>query len=179
MTVDPTILVGPARRIQTLMTSGLVLLLALTTALTLGAIAMPASLGETLAHLSGFPVGPLQTWQNGVLTGVAAIYLAIWIMLLGIARRVFGHLANGKPEAAARAAQVLSYWLWTLLAWGLISRTLVSLVVTWSFPEGERALVVAIGMTEASLAFSALIAGFMARAFALGAELWRDHQKVV
>ena len=179
MVVDPNILTVPARRIRTVMTCGVMLLLAIAATLAFGAVATPASVGESLARVSGFPTGPLQAWQNGALMGVAAIHLAIWIVLLGTARQVFGTLAEGEPETAGHAARTLSYWLWAMLVWGLIAQMLVSLVATWGLPEGERSLTLGVGTSQISLALSALIAGFMARAFALGAELWRDHREVV
>ena len=177
--IDPNSVTRPARRIRTVMTCGLLLLSAVAAALAFGAVAMPASLGESLARVSGFPTGPLQAWQNGALLGIAAVHLTIWILLLGIARRLFGNLAEGEAETAGRTARTLSHWLWAMLAWGVIAQMLVSLVATWGLPEGERSVVLAVGTTQISLALSALIAGFMARAFALGAELWRDHREVV
>lgn len=177
--IDPNTVIVPARRIQTVTACGVVLLFAITVALAFGAVTMPASMGETLARLSGFSTGPMQAWQNSALLGVAAIHLVVWIALLGTLGRVFGYLADGKPETAGRAALTLSYLLWAMLAWGLISQMLVSTVATWGFPEGERAVHLGVGAQQISIALSALIAGFMARAFALGAELWRDHREVV
>ncbi|XWN31484.1 MAG: hypothetical protein ROR55_29205 [Devosia sp.] len=177
--IDPNILTVPARRIQTVLTGGIVLLFAITVALAFGVVTRPESLGESLADMSGFSTGPMQAWQNSALAGVAAIHLAVWIMVLGTARRVFGALAKGEPETAGLAARTLSYWLWAMLAWGLVSQMLVAPIATWGFPEGEHIVGVGVGTSQISLALSALIAGFMARAFALGAQLWRDHQEVV
>ncbi|MEM8854767.1 MAG: hypothetical protein AAGD34_13780 [Pseudomonadota bacterium] len=179
MTVDPKILTVPARRIQTVMSFGVVLFSAATAALAIGAITAPTGTGESLATMGGFSTGPMEGWQNGALVGIAAIHLAIWIALFLTARRMFSTLADGDAEIAGAAARTLSNWLWAMLAWGLISQVLVGLVATWGFPEGERSVGLGIGTTEISLALSALIAGLMARAFAFGAELWRDHREVI
>lgn len=177
--VDPNALTVPARRIQMVITCGVVLLVALTVALAFGAVTEPADTGESIARVSGLLTGPMQAWQNAVLLSIAALHLAIWIVLLATARRMFGHLAEGDPETAGHVARTLSRWLWALLALGLMSQMIVSFVATWGFPNGERSVSLGVGTPQISVALSALIAGFMARAFALGAELWRDHREVV
>lgn len=179
MTIDPNTLTLPARRIQIVMTCGMALFLAITAGLAFATITKPSSVGPILADFGGFSTGPLMAWQTVALIGITAIHLTIWLLLLGTARHVFRHLADGEPEAASHAARNLANWLWAMLAWGLISQILVSLVATWGFPEGQRAISFGFGTPQVSIALSALIAGFMARAFALGAELWRDHSEVV
>ena len=74
---------------------------------------------------------------------------------------------------------MVAYLLWGMLLWGIVSQGLASVVATWGYPEGERSLSIAFGTPQISIAFSALVASFMAHAFALGAELWRDHQEVI
>ncbi|MEM1432206.1 MAG: hypothetical protein AAGG09_22330 [Pseudomonadota bacterium] len=177
--VDPSSLTLPARRIQIVMTCSLVLLSASMAGLVVAAATMPVTVGETLARLGGFAAGPMAAWQSAALTGIAAMHLAVWIVLFGVARLVFAHMADGAPDLAARTARTLSHWLWAMLAWGVTSQMIVSVVATWGLGEGERALHLGIGTSELFVALSALIAGFMARAFALGAELWQDHREVV
>ncbi|MEM0936989.1 MAG: hypothetical protein AAF646_13670 [Pseudomonadota bacterium] len=177
--IDLNALTAPARRMQSLMTWGLALLYAVMAGLVLAVVTAPARLGHSLATVSGFPDAPIGDWQSTLLLLIVALHLAVWLVLFGIARKVFQHLAEADPDSAAQSAQSLSYWLWAMLAWGLASQMFVSVVATWGMPEGQRALHLAFGTSEIFVAFSALIAGFMARAFALGAELWRDHREVI
>ncbi|WP_224826123.1 hypothetical protein [Cognatishimia sp. MH4019] len=177
--VDVSDLTHSAQRMGRIMTGAVALLWGAALALAIGALITPASLGEALATVSGFQVNILSGWQIAVLVCIAAVHLGVWIVLLMMARRMFENLAQGAPEPAGSVAGRLSYWLWAMLGWGLISQMLVSLVVTWGFPEGERAISLGVGTSHILMALAALLASFMARAFALGAELWRDTQEVV
>ncbi|MEM9763064.1 MAG: hypothetical protein AAF968_11210 [Pseudomonadota bacterium] len=177
--IDTLGLTLSARRIARVMSCGLVMLAALAAALALITLVKPGSIGQHLADLSGYPVGPIQAWQTAGLIGVVAIHLAVWITLFATGRRMFRHMADGAPDLAAADAQTLSRWLWAMLVWGIVSQMLVSVLVTFGLPAGQRALQIGIGTPEIFAALTALIAGFMARAFALGAELWRDHQEMV
>ncbi|MCV3272880.1 hypothetical protein [Roseobacter sinensis] len=177
--IDPDRLTASARRLQIVMTSGLVLLCVLAVALAVWLFAATADLGEGLARMSGGSPGPLAAWQIAVLAGLLAVHLAVWCVLLGMARAMFGHLAAGDPEAAARSARRLAASLWVMLGWGLVSQLIASPVATWGLGDGARSLSLSLGPLQLSLLLSALFAGFMARAFALGAELWRDHRAVV
>lgn len=177
--VDPESVTLPAQRLQAVMTTGAALLMLVFCGLVVAAMMNSGGLGMTLADMAGFGSGPLKTWQNLGLTGVVAVHIGVWIVLFILAGRVFGHLAEGDADAAAGMARRLSYWLWGMLIWGIVSQMVVSVVATWGFGEGQRALSIGLGTAQISIALSALIAGFMARAFALGAELWRDHREVV
>ena len=161
------------------MTGGILVLAAITLAFTGIGLTAPASLGQGLAQLGGFADASLRPWQNIALISIVTVHLILWISLLVTARRLFGLLAAGKPADAGDIATFLAKLLWGLLLWGLISQVLVSLIATWGFPQGERSVSIAFGTPQISVAFSALIASFMARAFALGAELWQDHREVI
>ncbi|MEL7213497.1 MAG: hypothetical protein AAGK92_12600 [Pseudomonadota bacterium] len=177
--VDASNLTHSAQRMGRIMTGGVALLWGAALALAIGALVMPTDLGGILAAISGFQVDTFMAWQIAALVGIAATHLGVWIVLLMMARRMFENIANGAPDPAGRIALRLSYWLWAMLGWGLISQLLVSLVATWGFPEGERAISLGIGTSHLLMALAALLASFMARAFALGAELWRDTQEVI
>ncbi|MEM8571312.1 MAG: hypothetical protein AAGG56_10420 [Pseudomonadota bacterium] len=177
--IDPKLLTVSARRNQLVMGIGVVLICGGGLAFSIGMLAMPQSMSETLARLIGVPGGPIETWQAAALAMIGAVHLSIWILVLSTAQRMFGHLSQGNPEMAARSARVLSNALWVMLAWGLISQALCSAVATWSLPAGERSISLAVGPLQVSLILSALIAGVLTRALALGAELWRDHKGII
>ena len=177
--IDPDDLTLAARRIQWGMAAAIALILAMGLYLAGSVVADPGGVGETLAGLAGFPSAAIGPSQSLALVAIAALHFAIWIVLFELLRRLFGQLAEGRPEAAARSARRVSHWLWAMLVWGVISQTAVSVLATWGNPVGERALKISLGSSELLVALSAVIAAFMARAFALGAELWRDHREVV
>lgn len=177
--IDPHSLTAPARRLQHVMSAGLAAILLVACALGLGLLVAPHRIGETLATMTGFESGPLAVWQHAALIAALCVHLAVWFALIGAARAVFRALADGRPEAAAEASRALACRLWLLLGWGLASQTIVSVVATWGYPVGQRVLQLSLGSPQVSLVLAALIASVMARSFALGAELWRDHQAMV
>ncbi|WP_299963836.1 hypothetical protein [uncultured Roseobacter sp.] len=177
--INPRTLLASARRMQLVMSCMVGLFLVGSATLIAVVIATPGVIGAHLAQVSGFANGPLEPWQTVALACIGLVHMALWLAVLTGARRVFGQIAQGNPEGAATTARQLSYGLWAMLGWGLVSQMIVSVVATWGYPPGQRALALGIGTPEISVALSALIAGFLARAFALGAELWRDHQAVV
>ena len=180
MSIDPVTVTAPARRIAYVMTCAAIALAVAALALVACVVAAPGATGAWLAAAAGYPAtaGP-GLWQTVVLSALVLIYVAIWGRVFITARLVFQNLSRGLPAQAGDAARSLSRWLWLVLAWGILSQTLGSVAATWHFAEGERTLAISLGMTQVSIALAALIAGFMAHAFALGAELWRDHQEVV
>jgi hypothetical protein len=177
--LDPQPILASARRLQTIMSASLMLLTGATLALAILGISDPDRAGQALARLANFPVGEMAGWQNWGLMMVILVHLLVWGVLLTLARGLFGQLALGNPAGASGIARKLAYWLWFMLVWGVISQVIVSAVATWGFPAGQRMISIALGTPQLSVAFSALIASFMARAFALGADLWQDHQEVV
>lgn len=177
--IDTRNFTASARRIQTAMTICLALFASLALALLFGGLWRPDDVGGFISDLAGYPSESRAGWQNTGLIAVLALSLALWVRLIQTARRVFAFLADGMPDAAARAAQSLALWLWIMLAWGLLSQILTSLLATWGFADGERAIALGLGIPQISTLLAALVTGFMARTFAFGAELWRDHQEVV
>ncbi|MEM7599732.1 MAG: hypothetical protein AAF382_18745 [Pseudomonadota bacterium] len=177
--IDPDSVTRPAQRLQAVMTTGAAVLILAMMGLAVAMMTNLGGLGMTLADMAGFGSGPLKTWQSLGLSAVVAAHIAVWIILFALVGRVFGHLADGDADAAAGQARRLSYWLWGMLMWGIVSQMIVSVVATWGFGDGQRELTIGLGTAQISIALSALIAGFMARAFALGAELWRDHREMV
>ncbi|MEM6577014.1 MAG: hypothetical protein AAF678_00860 [Pseudomonadota bacterium] len=177
--LDTVTFTASARRVQNVMTFCLTLFVILIVAILLGGLIRPHDLGALISEIAGFDGANRAGWQDAGLIVIVALSLAVWTTLLHHARQVFAHLAIGAPEAAARAARRLSVWLWIMLAWGLVSQILTSLLATWGFPEGQRAIAIGLGLPQISTVLAALVTSFMAQAFTLGAELWRDHQEVV
>ena len=161
------------------MTVGIVVLLAFACVGAVASVVSPLELAESIAHKGGYVLVPLVLWQAWALIAVLAAHLILWLALLIVARRLFKQLRHGNPTAAARSARTVAYLLWAMLLWGVLSQGIASVAVTWGYPEGARVLSIAFGTQQVSVAFSALIASFMAQAFALGAELWQDHQEVI
>lgn len=177
--INPAKTLVAARRLEVVMTAGIGVLIAVALfGLAVGFDA-PLEIGQTLARQAGYGAVPLVLWQAWALMAVVAVHLGVWIALLVIARGLFKELAQGNPQTAVRSARMVAYLLWVMLFWGVISQPIASVAATWGYPDGERALSIAFGTPQISVAFAALIASFMAHAFALGAELWQDHQEVV
>ncbi|MEN0001338.1 MAG: hypothetical protein AAF940_10670 [Pseudomonadota bacterium] len=177
--IDTAKVTGAARRLKSLLTVGVGLLLALTA---VGAVMMlmdPIGVGEELATIAGYDAVTIAPWQAWALSAIVAVHLVLWIVLLAVARSTFNQLADRMPAMAAKSARQAATLLWGMLVWGIVSQPIASAVATWGNPAGERALAIGFGTAQLSIAFSALIAGCMAHALALGAELWQDHQEVV
>ncbi|MEL7256060.1 MAG: hypothetical protein AAGL23_17950 [Pseudomonadota bacterium] len=139
----------------------------------------PAGLGDTLADWVGYEPATRALWQNVGLLAAACLGVVFWVVVFVLAARVFGQLAEGETDEAARHAGQLSTWFWAMLGWALISPMIISVVGTWHMPEGQRELSIALNSEQLTIALSALITACMARALTLGAELWRDHREMV
>lgn len=168
-----------ARRLETAMTGGVGLLAAFALLGIAVSVVAPIAVAEGLVRQGGYGETTLSAWQAWALIGVVAIHVGLWIALLAVARGVFRQIGRGNPKTAARSARVLASLLWGMLAWGIVSQMIASVAATWGLPEGERTLSIAFGTPQISVAFAALIASFLAHAFALGAELWQDHREVI
>ncbi|MEL6647538.1 MAG: hypothetical protein AAFY35_09310 [Pseudomonadota bacterium] len=139
----------------------------------------PAFVGDTLGAWAGYENGERMMWQNFALVAMACVGLFMWAMMLTLAARVFGQIADGEVDEAATIARRLTLWFWAMFVLALLSPMILSVISTWHMPEGQKELSLALNSGQLSLALSALITGCMARALALGAELWRDHREVV
>lgn len=175
--VEQTLLA--AHRLERMMTVGLALVALFTLGGLVVGVSAPLDVARTIARHVGYGDAPLLHWQAWVLIGVVSAHLAFWFALLAVARDLFGKLAQGHPGAAARSARRLAALLWAMLVCGLMAQALASVAATWGFPVGQRSLSIALGTPQISVAISALVASFMAHAFALGAELWQDHREVI
>lgn len=177
--IDPEKALVAAGRLRTVTSAGLILLMVLACLGALRVAMSPLETGAFLASQAGFGQVALQSWQAWSLITIVAVHVALWIMLLGYARRLFSRMIDGQPAAAAECSRALSYILWGMLLWGIASQPLASIAATWGFPEGERVLSIGLGVPQITMFFAALLAGFMAHALALGAELWQDHREVI
>jgi len=106
--------------------------------------------------------------QIGILAGV-----------IRAARAMFKALSASQPASAAHNARIVAAWLWALFLWSVAAGALGSLISTWHYPAGERALAIQFGSAQITTIVAALMASFLARAFALGAELWQDHREII
>lgn len=177
--IDTAELNASARRNELAMSTGLGLFALLLIGLLAFAVLDPETLVIWLVNVTGYAIGPIGTAQTVAVVVILAVHLLIWIRVFEIGRRVFQRIAAADPESAARYASRLASLIWIMLGWGIVSNMLLSVALSWGLPEGQRALQISIGTPEVFAVFAALIAGFMARAFALGAELWRDHREVI
>jgi hypothetical protein len=177
--VDPARTLVAARKLEVMMSVGIVVLIGLACAGLVGGFVSPLEMASAIAEHGGFNAATLTLWQSYAMIGILAAHLALWIALLWAARKLFGELRRGKPDAAAGHARAVVYLLWAMLLWGLVSQPVASVVGSWGYPEGTRILSISFGTPQISVAFAAMIASFMAQAFALGAELWQDHQEVI
>lgn len=135
--------------------------------------------GRVLAEVNGFAVAEPRLWQSLALGGLALVQLCLWSSVLVASRQMFVELAAGRPAEAATRARSVARWLWALLVWSLAVKALTSAIATWYYPDGEHLIAVQLGLAQLTTALAALMASFLARAFALGAELWQDHQEIV
>lgn len=168
-----------ASKIEVAMTVGIVILVGFACVGGVASVVFPTELAESFASRAGFVTAPLALWQSWALIAILWAHLLLWLTLLFVARRLFGQLRQGNPAAAVHSARWVAYLLWGMLFWSLASQALVSVAATWGYPEGSRILSIGFGTPQISVAFSALIASFMAQGFTLGAELWQDHREVV
>ncbi|MEM9715705.1 MAG: hypothetical protein AAF826_04230 [Pseudomonadota bacterium] len=127
----------------------------------------------------GYAGASLLEWQLISLTCVALVHLGILIAAAWHARNVFGFLARADLEQSARSSGKVATMLWAVLVYSIFAHTLGVLIVTWEFPEGQRALSLTLGSLHISALIAALIASLFAQALSLGAELWRDHNEVI
>jgi magnesium-transporting ATPase (P-type) len=136
-------------------------------------------IGHMLAAGVGYESDVLKTWQAFALTLILLVQIGIWIAVVSQGRQIFTALTRVALNDASVVAGKAARLLWAMLAWGIAGHTIATVVATWHFPEGMKALEVSVGSTEISIAIAALLASFMSRAFVLGAALWQDHQEVI
>ncbi|MEL7184127.1 MAG: hypothetical protein AAFY65_06210 [Pseudomonadota bacterium] len=138
-----------------------------------------AALGRALADMAGYDVVAPRLWQSGALVLITLLHLAIWAAIAWRGQGMFDALLDADMAQASDAARRVARLLWAMLIWGILSHMLVSLVATWHFPPGQRALAVGVGSAQISTVMAALLATFTSHAFVLGAALWQDHREVI
>ncbi|WP_147127765.1 hypothetical protein [Shimia ponticola] len=177
--INPQRALQSASRLAHVMTVGIVFLGCLATVGLFFGLSDLQAAGAFLATQAGYGDHGVPAGPTFALIGIAMVHIGLWITVLIVARRLFRQISLGLPAAAAQTARRVAMLLWIVLAWGILSQSLGSVAATWGYPEGQRSLAIAIGSPQISVAFAALIASFLAHAFALGAELWQDHQEVI
>lgn len=125
-------------------------------------------------HVVDMPIG-----QQVALLMLGLVSFAGWALALWWAHAMFAALAKGAPHVAVRLARRIAIVLWALCLWQIIAPALGSLVTTWHFPAGQRAISISLGLSQAGTLLSALIASSMAKALQFGAELWQDHKEII
>ncbi len=142
-------------------------------------IVEPQKTGQFLAAGVGYGDVSLRAWQSYALTAILLVQIGIWVTIIQYGRNVFSALKAVDIQAAGAAANRAARFLWLMLIWGILAHMFGTVIATWHFPAGQRALGINLGPAQISTAFAALLATFMSHAFALGASLWQDHQEVI
>ncbi|WP_425090705.1 hypothetical protein [Tropicimonas sp. S265A] len=137
------------------------------------------ALGQMLAGNIGYGMAELRDWQSHGLAALVLVQIGIWAAVVWQGRQIFAALGTPDLVAATRAARIAARLLWIMLIWGVLAHALGSVVATWHFPDGQRALAISVGSAEISTIIAALLATFTAHAFVLGAALWQDHREVI
>lgn len=141
-------------------------------------LADPATLMHRAGLSSDLPVAPVQWALAGGLGLLSPLVLATALLQ---ARRCFRHFAGGSPftQDAVRAFRRFAAWIAAACAVGLITPTLLSLVLSLGAAPGARSLVirldshVLLGLLVAGLVWA--FAAVLARATALA----DDHAQIV
>ncbi|MGC1494546.1 MAG: hypothetical protein WA790_01965 [Sulfitobacter sp.] len=136
-------------------------------------------IGQILAANVGYGDDALRVWQGIALGAVLLVQMGIWAAAVWRGRKIFTALGAGELNDASTAAAMTARLLWIMLIWGILAHILGTVIATWHFAEGTRALGIALGVNQISTTFAALLATFASRAFVLGAALWQDHREVI
>lgn len=177
--IDLSEAVAAAERLRIILTMILLLTLGLVIAAAVSGTTNHAEMVAAVTGRAGWTGPPLMPVQEVALAMIGFVHLGFWLALLLIARSVMGHFAKADLGRAALRGKTLAYVLWALFGWVIVAGALGSVALSWHLPVGERSLAIGIGSTQISLAIAALIAAFMARVFALCADLWQDHSEVI
>ncbi|SFG36088.1 hypothetical protein SAMN05443635_11468 [Roseobacter denitrificans OCh 114] len=176
--IDDAPLRRTARRFELGFQAASLLMVALAGGVVVATLVGTAATGAWLASLTGHAIEP-QPWQSFALAAVACFGLGLYAATFSAARAVSRILARAELAAAGQAARTLSRWVWAVLVWSIIAHTLAVLIATAHAGPGQRALSIAIGSPQVSLALAALMAAFLAQALTLVAALWEDHKEIV
>lgn len=177
--VSPEPLRASARRFQLGFQAASVATLGVAAAMIVALLTQPAWIGGALSEATGYPLASPKAWQSAAFVMIGLVMLGTYAAVFQTATSVCRMLVQGDPGNAAGAAQRLSNWLWALLVLSILANTFGVLVAAAHAGPGQRAVSIAVGSPQITLAIAALIAAFLARAFVLGAALWDDHKKIV
>ena len=177
--IDPAPLLASARRFHRGFQFAYLVSVTVAGAVLIGLLLAPVWTGATLSEAVGYPLPASRFWQSAALTLIVVGMLVTYALVFFSAATVCSALADGDVEHAALGARSLSNWLWTLLALSILANTAAILVATAHAEPGQRVLSITFGSEQITVAIAALIAAFLARAFVLGAALWRDHREII
>lgn len=135
--------------------------------------------GKWLASGVGYEGAAQRGWQSSALGAIALVQICIWGIVVWYGKQIFTAIKAEDMQTASTSAGTVAKFLWIMLIWGIAADTLGTIITTWHFPEGQRALSIGLGSSQISTAIAALLAAFTSQAFVLGAALWQDHQKVI
>lgn len=179
MDTEMTPLLRSAATLQRLLTLASIGFAGLAVGMLIRLMVDPHSIGETVASNIGYGGSELHLWQSIALVALVLTQLCIWSGVLWRGRQVFEALTNGALQTASHSAKRLARMLWIMLVWSILAHTLGTIIATWEYPEGQRALSVSFGSAQISTLIAALLASFTAHAFVVGAALWQDHNEVI
>ncbi len=135
--------------------------------------------GKWFASSVGYEGAAQRGWQSSALGAVALVQICIWGIVVWYGKQIFTAIKAEDMQTASTSAGTVARFLWIMLIWGIVAQTLGTIIATWHFPEGQRALSISFGSSQISTAIAALLATFTSQAFVLGAALWQDHQEVI
>lgn len=142
-------------------------------------IVAPHGFGQFLTFDVNVGQVPLNGAQMTGLLALCLVGLLGWGLVLWWARSIFAQFALGVPGPAVQLAQRIAIALWLILLWQIAAPALGSIIATWHFPEGQRAIAISLGLGHAGTLLSALVASSMAKALSFGIELWHDNKEIV
>lgn len=173
---------GPLRKTARYFDVGFQIAIVVTCALALGVliatVMQTQATGALLSDLTGYAIQP-RAWQTVALAGIVCFGLGLYAATFFAAKKVSGGLLRGEVAVAGGAARQLARWLWAVLIWSTVAHTLAVLISTAHAGPGQRALSIAIGSPQLSIAITALVAAFLAQVLTLVAALWEDHKGIV
>ncbi|MEE4298353.1 MAG: hypothetical protein V2J24_02830 [Pseudomonadales bacterium] len=169
---------GRARRLIELL---IVLALVAIVACTLWGVFDPHAVSEMLRAQGATAAEGMADWQARALDALLVVQLGAWTGALLALRGVFlgMHEAPPFPDAAVRSARNAYRWILAGFLISLLTAPIGSVLGTWHMPPGERSLSIQFGTGHALTLVVLALTAIMSRAFALAAELWRDHQEIV
>jgi hypothetical protein len=179
MTIDLQAVLRPAQRFAMLFNVALYASAGVALFLVAALMLAPVATGQTLSGFVGYPNAAMSREQSFILSTLVLLQIGLWAGSFLAGRRLCWHLCAGSVREAGQASERLACSLWGLLLWSLAGQAAASAVATWHLAQGERTVAVAFDGEQVSMALAALMAVFLARAFSVGAELWRDHQAIV